>query len=224
MFNSASFPIGVVPSKIIPKQTATTAGVFNTSEEVLIADCKCPEFGSRWIPDITAGVFHVRCWYDMIIRRGLLIPMGIIINFNNYTIQWIKHYIPMKESYQIHNQEGLPGEISMEYEDSELFTDEIIDRKYQLVTPKQVIDEQHHLNQDQKQLLYHVLSKYRYVFDRKLVHNPTARIHLHLKPGSSPSWKKHYPVPFHRKEIFKSELASLIADVVLIPMRNELSP
>ena len=73
--------------------------------------------------------------------------MGIIIKFNNYTIKWIKYSIPMKESYQIHNQEGLPGDTSMEYKDSELFTDEILDRKYQLVTPKQVIDEQHHLNQ-----------------------------------------------------------------------------
>ena len=54
----------------------------------------------------------------------------------------------MKESYQIHNQERLPGDTSMEYEDSELFTDEILDRKYQLVTPKKVIDEQYHINQD----------------------------------------------------------------------------
>ena len=81
----------------------------------------------------------------MIVGRDIMIPMGIIINFNNYTIQWINHSIPMKESYQVHNQEGLPGDTSMEYEDSELFTDEIIDRKYQSVTPKHVIDEQHHL-------------------------------------------------------------------------------
>ena len=46
----------------------------------------------------------------------------------------------------------------MEYEDSELFNDEILNRKYQSVNPKQVIDEQNYLNQDQKQLLYHVLS------------------------------------------------------------------
>ena len=67
MINSASFPYGVVPSKGTPKQTATIAGVFNTSEEVLIANCKCTEFGSRWIPAITANVFHARCRYDMII-------------------------------------------------------------------------------------------------------------------------------------------------------------
>ena len=125
--------------------------------------------------------------------------MGIIIKFNNYTIKWIKHYIPMKESYHIHNQEDLPGETSMEYEDSELFTYGILDRKYQSVTPKKVIDEQHHLNQYQKQLLYHVLSKYRSVFDGKLGHNQTARIRIELNPGSSPSWQKHYTVPFHRK-------------------------
>ena len=75
----------------------------------------------------------------------------------------------------------------MEYEDSELFNDEILNRKYQSVNPKQVIDEQNYLNQDQKQLLYHVLSKYRSVFDGKLGHHPTARIHIELKPGSSPS-------------------------------------
>ena len=98
MINSAYFPFGVVPSKGTPKQTDTTSDVFNNPEEVLIADCKCPEFGSRWIPDITSDVFHARCRYDMIIGRDLLIPMGIIINFNNYTIQWIEHSIPMKES------------------------------------------------------------------------------------------------------------------------------
>ena len=91
----------------------------------------------------------------------------------------------------------------MEYEDSELFTDEILDRKYQSVTPKQVIYEQHHLNQYQKQLLYHVLLKYRSVFNGKLGHHPTARIHIELKLGSTPSWQKHYPVPFNIKERFK---------------------
>ena len=146
MINSESFPYGVVTYKGTPKQTATTSGVFNTSEEVLIANCKCPEFRSRWIPDITADVFQARCRYDMIIGRDLLILMSIIINFKNYTIKWIKHSIPMKDSYHIHNQEGLPGNTSMEYEDSELFNDEILNRKYQSVTPKQVIDEQHHIN------------------------------------------------------------------------------
>ena len=91
----------------------------------------------------------------------------------------------------------------MEYEDYDLFTDEILDIKYQSVTPKQVIDEQHYLNQDQKQLLYHLLSKYRSVFNGKLGHHPTARIRIELNPGSTTSCQKHYPVPFHRKEIFK---------------------
>ena len=36
MINSASLLFGLVPYKGTPKQTANTAGVFNTSEEVLI--------------------------------------------------------------------------------------------------------------------------------------------------------------------------------------------
>ena len=42
IIKSESFPFGVVPSKGTPKQTSTTSGVLNTSEEVLIVECKCP--------------------------------------------------------------------------------------------------------------------------------------------------------------------------------------
>ena len=38
MINSVSLPYGVVPYKGTPKQTSTTSGVFNTSEEVIITN------------------------------------------------------------------------------------------------------------------------------------------------------------------------------------------
>ena len=164
MINRASFPYGVITSRETPKTTVTTNGTFNSCEQVQITSCKCPEFGSRSIPDIKADVFDSHCCFDMIIGRDLLEPIGIKLDFGNDTVQWIDHTIPMKQAHEVQSHlaqhQQIPSESTMETEDSELFSDEMLDRKYLAVTPKEVIAQQNHLTADQREKLQHVLESH----------------------------------------------------------------
>ena len=89
------------------------------------------------------------------------------------------------------------------YNDIEVFAEEIMDQKYQSVTPKEVVDTLDHLSQTEKKQLETVLNKYTRVFDGRLGRYPTAKISIELKPGSRPIWQKPYPVPFQKKTTFE---------------------
>ena len=99
---------------------------------------------------------------------------------------------------------------------AELYADDILimDRKYQAVSPKEVVQQLHHLTSDKQQQLQQVFTKYQKVFDGKLGKHPTAKIDIQLIPGAKPIYQQPYPVSFQRKALFNRELQNMIADGV----------
>ena len=95
------------------------------------------------------------------------------------------------------------------------FAAEILERKYDRITAKQVATEQHHLSQQQQIMLESTLEKYEILFDGKLGHYPDRKFHIDLVEDAQPVFKKTYHVPFHRESLFKNELQNLIKDGVL---------
>ena len=90
MIKDTSLPYGTTPIQISPKQTTTTNGVFSTSEQVVLTEIKFPEYRNHRIDVITAGVFHSpTCWYDVTLGRDVLQTMGVKIDFNLQTINWM---------------------------------------------------------------------------------------------------------------------------------------
>ena len=76
------------------------------------------------------------------------------------------------------------------------FATEILERKYDKVTAKDVAAEQHHMSDKQKQLFENTLRKYEILFDGKLGHYPNEKFHIDLIEGAKPVFKKGIPCTF----------------------------
>ena len=118
---------------------------------------------------------------------------------------------PQYETYLLQEEE----------EDSllfKLFADDILikDRKYQAVSPEEVVVQLHHLSHQQRQLLKLTFEKYKKVFDWKLSKHPTAKIDIELIPNTKTIYQNPYLVSFKRKPLFQRELNNMIADGIFI--------
>ena len=133
--------------------------------------------------------------------------------------------IPMKPRQQAPVEEGqleqyynhLASEEEEDYElFAELYADDVVimDRKYQAVSPEEVVKQLHHLTSKQKELLQKTFEKYKRVFDGTLGKHPTAKIDIQLIPNAKPIYQQPYPVSFKRKPLFDRELNNMIKDGV----------
>ena len=96
----------------------------------------------------------------------------------------------------------------------EYFVDKILERKYQKVTTKEVVDLQEHLTPQQREQLNDVLNNTS-LFDGKLGCYPHKKFHLDLIDNYKSVLKRAYLVPYQRERLFKQELDSLVKDGVL---------
>ena len=193
---------------------------------MVLTDVIFPEFGNHCIDAVRADVFNSppTCQYAIIIGRDILKTMGATIDFQNQLVHWLGCDLPMKDpqkaflltsniqQFKIH----FPQE---EEEDAQLFEvyagDVLIkDRKYQAVSPEEVVKQLQHLSPQQKQLLQVTFEKYKCVFDGKLGRHPTAKIDIELVPNAKPIYQNPYPVSFKRKPLFQRELNNMISDSV----------
>ena len=92
----------------------------------------------------------------------------------------------------------------------EVYADDVLikDRKYQSVSPEEVVQQLNHLSSQQKQRLKLVFEKYKRVFDGKLGKHPTAKIDIELVPNAKPIYQNPYPVSFKRKLFSKENLTT----------------
>ena len=97
----------------------------------------------------------------------------------------------------------------------EYFVDKILERKYQKVTTKEVVDLQEHLTPQQREQLNDVLKKHTFLFDGKLGCYPHKKLYLDLIDNYNPVFKRANPIPYQREHLFKEELDSLVKDGVL---------
>lgn len=87
---------------------------------------------------------------------------------------------------------------------------EISGRKYQAISPDEVIAQLDHLTGGQKRLLKEALDKYTVLFDGKLGCYTGDKVHLELIDNFKPSWKRAYPVSFTKEEAYKDELDAMV--------------
>ena len=228
MIKETSLPHGASPTLSAPKRTTTTNGVFATESQVILHKVKFLEFGNHCIEAITADVFNSPlCRYDIIVGRDVLNRMGVSISFKTQKITWLNREISMRNPMDFTNNHQSAIEahfLQEEEEDSalffELYADDVVikDRKYQAVSPEEVVTQLDHLNQEQKSLLKSVFEKYKRVFDGTLGKHPTAKIDIELIPGAKPIYQNPYPVSFKRRKLFQRELDNMISDGVFSPI------
>ena len=97
------------------------------------------------------------------------------------------------------------------------FVAEILERKYDRVTARDVAEQQDRMLPKQNKLFEHTLKKYEILFDGKLGHYPHEKFHIDLVEGAKPVFKKAYHVPFQWESLFKGELQNMVKDGALGP-------
>ena len=113
-------------------------------------------------------------------------------------------YNAMQATYQIDIEDEFMGEETLD-----VFVNEILDAKYDKIDIKDVITQQTHLTETQRESLYKVLSKHSKLFDGTLGLYPHKKFHIELKPGAEPVHHRGYPVPYVHRDVFKQELDHL---------------
>ena len=236
--NKKCLPKGIQGYTLDEPITGTTlAGTFTSKEQVCLEDVVLPEHQAKQVlPKMNAKVFHAECRYDMIIGRDILRAFKIQLDFDgdNVIVDGIsKPMRPFPESvdglrpvdvllhdfldridpvFNDEDDESSDGDEVNILEDG--FAD-ILDSKYDKVTPEQIAAQCTHLTQDQRDDLVKLFSKFETLFDGNLRKFTDEQIHLDVDPTIPASRSRAYAVPLRQRELFRRELERLVSIGVL---------
>ena len=87
-------------------------------------------------------------------------------------------------------------------------THRILDEKYQKGDLSKIVSNSKHLSNDEQIMLYDVLTKWEFLFDRTLG-TWKKIVDKELQPGSKPCHSKPYPVPRSQEAAFRKEVEHL---------------
>jgi len=107
----------------------------------------------------------------------------------------------MEEGYEIHESPIL-------YEVMER-TKQILEAKYEAVTPQQIVDGCEHLKQEEKEELLHLLDKFKDLFDGGLGSWEGEALNLEVKDDAKPYHARAFPIPKSREEGLQKEINRL---------------
>ena len=165
----------------------TTQGTHSSDQVVYINDIQVPEFvNQRLIEGAIAHVFDSPHYpYDIILGRDFLQAIGLKMDFELNTIQWLDTQVDMKNIKQLDNRTNMENfmqniKIDLHYLDTNVkdeyicndamdaYATNILESKYVKVSVNNVVASQEHLTEEQRIKLRDVLRKHKILFDGKL--------------------------------------------------------
>ena len=227
LINRDCLPANVQTKSLEESKTfKTLAGELKTTEVVTMRDIKLPEFSrNRTIDSQKALVFNSPCRYDVILGADFLTKTGINLNYAEGELQWYHVNVPMKDPLALTKDDYLAMiDVHLIEEDDEVHDEwfetyvvaPIKDAKYEAVDVDDVVQQQTHLTDEQRNDLNQLLKKYTRLFSGKLGLYPHRKVHIDLIEGAEAKHCKPYPVPHVHYETFKKELEHLVRLGVLI--------
>jgi Reverse transcriptase (RNA-dependent DNA polymerase) len=215
--NSRALPRGCTPMLLDqPTSSLTLAGTLELNRCVIINGITLPEFDrNKKIEKQGAFVFDGPCNYDVILGRDFLETVGLTLNFDSQQIKWMNREIEMKTEILVSMAEKLAQE--MNNEDLENYVGQILESKYDKVSPAEVAAAQKHLITEQRKSIEILVTKYPRLFSGELGVYPGRKIHLEVEPGAIPVHARPYSVARLHLEVFKQELKRLVEIGVLRP-------
>ena len=214
-FRSTAIPAGIKPKLGKNKTGTTISGISNSNREVILQELIFPEFSSHYtIKDHTFSVFDAPSFYDVIIGRDLLYKMGAKFDTTEGTMTVFDKELPMRNRSELTNRNQFFYECFQDPEASFFqpccySQQQIKESKYEKVNIEDVLSDQEHLNDSDKQSLRRVLERHTKLFDGNLGRYPHKKMDLELIDGAQPVHLKAYSVPRIHHEVFKNELRRL---------------
>ena len=168
--------------------------------------------------------------YDMIIRRDLMVQLGLTANFKHQFLQYDGTTLNIKEPRDLLGKSDLnksdickvvmqTSEPASTREATEIMV-KILNSTYAKAYLKQVADNTTQLNAEERTQLLSLIEDSEDLFDGTLGDWSTGLVDLDLKPGSKPFNSRYYPVPRINKETFSKELKHLVEIGVLTPVQQ----
>ena len=207
-----------LPTVLVPRtQWTTAAGQINTSKQVKV-NFSLPEFDED---KTIAWQCHVtdmsKLNYDMIIGTDLLKELGMIIDYKLKVVHWDQVAIPMKNR-ETTVQEACPMLADLEAGPVQQATQRmknILDAKYERMTPQQIASLSTHLSTSEQQKLQAILSKFEHLFDGSLGTWKMEDYSIELKEGVKPYHGRPYSIPKIYEQTLKEEIEHLVKAGVL---------
>jgi hypothetical protein len=144
----------------------------------------------------------------MILGRDVMSDLGIDLRFSSMTIEWDGSEIPMKdrdakeaESFFVAD----PASIN----DAAERVKAILDAKYEAANLREVCDNSDHLEPEERDLLFQLLSKYEDLFDGSLGNWEGEEYNIELKPDATPYHAKAIPIPKVHLDTLRQEVERL---------------
>ena len=194
------------------QQWNTAAGKISTNYTAKIL-FNLPEFNETKVIQCHAHVFDTKLNYDMIIGRDLMSILGIKMDFQRKTVNWMDIEIPMKnpncQFKDFFVQESDSVKEAMERIKG------ILDAKYEPANLDEVVEQSTHLNYQEKQMLRKLLEKYKNLFDGTLGQWKDEILEIELKEGIKPYHARAFPIPKIHETTLKMEVDRLVQQKVL---------
>ena len=219
-FHERCIPKGIKP-KLVPNQTGITiAGTSHSNRQITLEEITFPEFNKHHsVQEHTFQVFDAPSFYDVILGKDILFKIGAAVDLNKGTMTAFDYTIPMRVKERLENRnhsfydcftdaDTWFFERSTEYH-SVQGTTKILASKYEKVDIEDVIQQQHHLDNEDKASLRRVLEQHSKLFDGQIGRYPHKKMDLTLIEGAQPVHLKPYSVPRIHYEVFRNELKRL---------------
>jgi hypothetical protein len=148
--------------KTIPAEQTrwtTSAGTFNTNKQAMI-HIILPELHEKKTITFNCHIAPTLGEYDIIIGRDILRQLGIILNFQQETIEWDDAVIPMKaEGAKLEESFFVPDSSSLD--DATQRIKQILDAKYDAADLNQIVNKCLHLKSTQKKAFFTLLNNFK---------------------------------------------------------------
>ena len=217
----------VTPRPAVPVNTL--GGRLTTSGSIRLEGLRFPEFDARKRVDkCDFRTFNTPCAYDVIFGADFLAKMELIIDFKSLTLSWLGSTIPISTegfpksrlATMIHEHDIFleEEEFGDDFDGFDQYAADLLDAKYELVTPRQIIERNcQHLTPSQQDDLEKLFEKHSKLFDGTLGKFDGPPMDLQLLPGAKPVYRRPYPVPHNQLGVFQRTLNQMVAMGVLSP-------
>ena len=201
-------PSNIKITRLERKYKAVSAGGLVDHIDVVTFDRMCfPQFEMEvWRANVEFIVFddHGHSYYDVIVGRDLLDPLGFEFSFVNKTVTWLNETIPFVargKKPNIPDPDRICNIISSFMTESDYNT---------LTTGKEIAQQQEHLSKEERDLLGITLDEFNPMFNQVLGEYKKTKCDLRLKPGVQPVHTRPFPVPDKLRPMLKGELKKLV--------------
>ena len=199
--------------KLRTKRTKSDT-VWSTPGGTLNTDTKCsvefsiPELQDarliKWDMYVTKNLGA----YDMILGHDLMTDLGIDIHFSTKSVTWDGVEIPMKDRDATFKESFHVGD-TVAMEEAATRIREILEAKYEKANLRDICDKSMHLETEQQEQLFRLLSQYEELFNGELGHWDGDDYKIDLIEGATPYHAKAFPIPRVHLETLRAEVQRL---------------